>query len=227
MNSGVDTTEGGTLMRSETTPIEAPGCAHCMGCADPKCPAKELHQVRGLLGAANNALSHQASILSAKDRELAAARSATVTPINKTAAEFADFLVECSGFVAQGPGIGYRERTIQVEIWDHCDDGGENVGDLNFTISPEESADLIAALRKPLSHAGTPQPSSDARAVELLREARDEFIHLAEYWNGNTNASAMQDACEHTLNEAEKWRHHINDYFATTPQTKDDEDAPT
>ena len=63
---------GETAQSTRATPgIEAPGCAHCMGCADPKCPAKELFDVKGLLGAANNALSHQASLLSAKDRELA------------------------------------------------------------------------------------------------------------------------------------------------------------
>ena len=51
-------------------------------------------------------------------------------------------------------------------------------------------------------------------AERLLREARDEFQHLAEYWNGSSNERALTDTCEHTTNEAERWMNLIDAYLS-------------
>lgn len=56
------------------------------------------------------------------------------------------------------------------------------------------------------------RPNSDADA--LLREAKDDFAHLVEYWNRDRNDKAMHDACWHTIEVAEIWVARIDTHLS-------------
>lgn len=71
----------------------------------------------------------------------------------------------------------------------------------NFNFSELAIANAGRAVACVNAMAGIPDP---AAFVERAKRMEDALVNIREYWNGSANERAMQDACEHARDLADK-----------------------